>query len=245
MRRMQAETLNCPNCGAASSSAAPQCQFCGSRLATIACPSCFGMMFIGSKHCPRCGAAAAVAEDTDLQVRMCPRCRIEMKSVVIGATPLRECSQCDGLWVDVKSFEKICADREQQSVVLGTASPVSTNAMRATSKVHYVPCPECSQLMNRINFARCSGVVVDVCKNHGTWFDRDELSSIIEFIRGGGLNASRAKEKLEIAEERERLRQEQLAIDLRRSSSLGIGNAEDPRVRGIASARGLLKILLD
>lgn len=95
--------------------------------------------------------------------------------------------------------------------------------------------------MNRINFARCSGVVVDVCKHHGTWFDRDELSAIVEFIRGGGMNSARAKERIEIAEERERLRQEQLSLDMRQSSSL----TDENRVSGIASARGLLKLLLD
>jgi len=99
--------------------------------------------------------------------------------------------------------------------------------------------------MNRMNFARCSGVIVDVCKGHGTWFDRDELSRIVEFISDGGLNASRAKEKIEIAEERERLRQEQRAVDLSSSASLGIGDPDDHRLTGIASARGLLKFLLD
>jgi Zn-finger nucleic acid-binding protein len=202
------------------------------------------MMFIGSKHCPRCGAAAVVAESTDLQTRLCPRCRIEMQSVVIGVTTLRECSRCDGLWVDVRSFEKICADREQQSAVLGTASPVPTTVAE-TSKINYVPCPECSQLMNRINFARCSGVIVDVCKHHGTWFDYEELSRIIEFIRDGGLDASRAKEKVAIAEEREMLRQEQRSLDMRRSRTLGPGDHDDHRVTGIASTRDLLKILLD
>jgi Zn-finger nucleic acid-binding protein len=167
---------------------------------------------------------------------------MEMSSIVIGATPLSECSRCEGLWVDVRSFEKICADREQQSAVLGTATPASTVAGNI-SKVKYVPCPECSQLMNRMNFARCSGVIVDICKNHGTWFDRDELSRIIEFIRGGGLNASRAKEKLAIAEEREQLRQEKLALDMRRSTSHGGG--DDDRESGIASARDLLSFLLD
>lgn len=201
------------------------------------------MMFLGSKHCPRCGAAAVAPESADIEARPCPRCRIEMKSVVIGATTLGECSRCEGLWVDVRSFEKICADREQQSAVLGTAAPALAGP--EISKVKYVPCPECSQLMNRMNFARCSGVIVDLCKNHGTWFDRDELSRIIAFIREGGMNASRAKEKLAIAEERERLRQEQLAVDMRRSSILGTRDAEDTRVTGIASARDLLKFLLD
>ena len=242
---MQAETLNCFNCGAAVSSDAVSCQFCESRLATVACPFCFGMMFIGSKHCPRCGVAAAQVTAADLPARNCPRCRVEMQSVVIGATTVRECLKCEGLWLDVASFEKICADREQQSAVLGAASPEPTHAvLDAVSKVSYVPCPECRQLMNRINFARCSGVIVDICKGHGTWFDRDELSRIVEFVRAGGLEAARGKEKAQLEEARRQLHQEQLADDMRRSSILGFGAPED-RVNGIASARGLLKILLD
>jgi Zn-finger nucleic acid-binding protein len=98
--------------------------------------------------------------------------------------------------------------------------------------------------MNRINFARCSGVIVDLCKGHGTWFDRDELSRIVEFIRGGGLEASRAREKAEIKEERRRLWEEQVAKD-RQQSRLGLKLDDDHRLTGIASARSLLKFLLD
>ena len=245
MRAMPVETLNCPNCGAASSSDAPLCQFCGSRLATVACPSCFSAMFLGSKHCQRCGAAAAVPQVKESKDRDCPRCRKEMVSVAIGAATVLECERCLGLWLDVPSFEKICADREQQSAVLGIASHAPTDAAAENSKVNYVPCPECAQLMNRMNFARCSGVIVDVCKLHGTWFDRDELSRIVEFIHDGGLNASRAKEKLEIAEQRAQLRQEQQTAALRKSGTLEIGEEDDHRLMGIASARGLLKFLLD
>lgn len=241
---MQAETLNCPNCGAAVSSDSVSCQFCQSRLATVACPSCFGVMFMGSKHCPRCGAAAVQVSAVNLPARSCPRCRVEMQAIDIGATAVRECLKCEGLWVDVASFEKICADREQQSAVLGAASPAPTHsASDAVSKISYVPCPECKQLMNRINFARCSGVIVDVCRGHGTWFDRDELSRIVEFIRGGGLDASRAREKMQIEDARRELQSEQFVADARRSSILGI-DTDDQRAAGIASAGGLLRILL-
>jgi Zn-finger nucleic acid-binding protein len=99
-------------------------------------------------------------------------------------------------------------------------------------------------MMNRINFARCSGVIVDVCKGHGTWFDRDELSRIVEFIRGGGLEASRVREKEEIQDERRRLSQERSAKD-RHLSGLGLELDDEHRLTGIASARGLLKFLLD
>ena len=91
--------------------------------------------------------------------------------------------------------------------------------------------------MNRINFARCSGVIVDICKGHGTWFDRDELSRIVEFIHGGGLDASRTREKLQLDEARRELQSEQFAADARTSSILGI-DTDEHRVTGIASARG-------
>ena len=202
-------------------------------------------MFLGSKHCPRCGAEAAVPERKETEKSKCPRCRSEMSFLTIGETAVRECEQCLGLWLDVGAFEKICADREQQSAVLGTASPAPTHAVREINKVNYIPCPECSQLMNRINFARCSGVIVDVCKGHGTWFDRDELSRIIEFIHQGGLEASRAREKAEIKEERRRLMEQQATVDSRVSKHFRRTDDEDHRLTGIASARGLLKFLLD
>jgi Zn-finger nucleic acid-binding protein len=202
------------------------------------------MMFIDSKHCQRCGAAAAVRQVQGAKDRKCPRCKNEMILMTLGLTTVLECEQCLGLWLDVPSLEKICADQEQQSAVLGAATHAATNAAE-NSKVNYVPCPECARLMNRINFARCSGVIVDICKQHGTWFDREELSRIVEFIRDGGLNASRAKEKIEIAEERERLRQEQLSASLRGPASLGITDDDDHRLKGIASARGLLEFLLE
>ena len=159
---------------------------------------------------------------------------------------MRECERCVGLWVEVAAFEKICADREQQSAVLGAALPAPAHQLPSDDldKIRYVPCPQCGQLMNRINFARCSGVIVDVCKGHGTWFDRDELSGIVQFIRGGGLEVSRQKEKREIEFERQQLRAEQLAA-AKRGNSLGLYPSEDERLRGLSAASGLLKFLLE
>jgi Zn-finger nucleic acid-binding protein len=242
---MEAQTLNCPNCGAAISSDAPQCQYCESKLATISCPSCFAMMFIGSKHCPHCGAAAAQATAAELSVLKCPRCKTKMSSITLGTVAMRECERCVGLWVEVAAFEKICADREEQAAVLGAASPAPTHQAPSASaeKIHYSPCPQCDQLMNRINFARCSGVIVDICKGHGTWFDRDELSGIVQFIRGGGLEASRQREETEIEFQREQLRAEQLAA-ANRGNSLRYYSSDEDRLRGLSAAGGLLKLLI-
>jgi len=204
------------------------------------------MMFLGSKHCPHCGAAAAEASAADLPLMKCPRCKVDMAAIMLGATAMRECERCAGLWVESTAFEKICTDREQQAAILGAAvpAPARQSPAESLSSIRYVPCPRCAQLMNRINFARCSGVVVDVCKGHGTWFDRDELSAIVQFIRGGGLEISRQKERSEIEFERQQLHREQLAA-AHQTNSFGLYPSDDERIGGLSAAGGLLKFLLE
>lgn len=244
---MQAETLNCPMCGAAAATESSHCQYCNARLATVACPSCFGMMFLGSRHCPRCGAQGERTESSANERKDCPRCRVSMKQVSVGVAALRECERCGGLWVDRAAFEQICADREQQAAVLGAPLAKLDGAKDAkeASKVRYVPCPECGQLMNRTNFARCSGVVIDICKQHGTWFDCDELQRIIEFIRAGGLSASRAREIEQLAEERRRLQQEQTTAAMRSHSMLGFRDDDERHSSTGFGVGELLKMLFD
>jgi Zn-finger nucleic acid-binding protein len=169
-----------------------------------------------------------------------------MLPITLGGSAMRECGSCGGLWLEGAAFEKICADREHQVAVLGLASPVSDHRMDPADeeiKVRYFPCPQCGQLMNRMNFARCSGVIVDVCRGHGTWFDRDELRGIIEFIRAGGLDLSRQKEKREIASEREQLRHEQFVTS--RSEARVFSYSEGDLLDGFSASRGLLKFLLE
>ena len=205
---MEAATLNCPMCGAPSSSDATQCGHCGARLATVACPSCFGMIFLGAKFCQHCGAKAGRADGADAAPKPCPRCKSDLNAVALGATHVHECPKCEGLCVDTETFNTICADRERQvAVIAGTHAPATVTADFKLTDVHYVPCCVCGKLMNRVNFAHASGVILDICKPHGVWCDRDELRRIVEFIRAGGLDASRDRDRE--AWEVERRRKEQ------------------------------------
>lgn len=210
---MEAETLNCPMCGAAASTDSTQCAHCGARLATVACPSCFGMMFVGEKFCSHCGAMAQHKDLAPAENRLCPRCKKPMEVVEVGNVKVNECFKCEGMWVDAATLEQLCADREKQSAVLGMPTYQPTPAViNMEENFHYVPCPVCHTLMNRVNFARCSGVVVDVCKQHGTWFDRDELRRIVEFIRQGGIEKARAQAVQEIEQQQRRLQNEQRTV---------------------------------
>jgi Zn-finger nucleic acid-binding protein len=163
-------------------------------------------MFIGTRFCGLCGAVAAPVE-TDLtkEAGDCPRCHQPLETLYVGETHIRGCSKCEGLWMDVTTFENVCADRERQSLVLGYLEK-RPGVRQPPTKIAYVPCPDCGELMNRNNFAKASGVIVDICKQHGVWFDADELPAIIEFIRRGGMELAREKEKIEIRDQLSSLR---------------------------------------
>jgi Zn-finger nucleic acid-binding protein len=127
-----------------------------------------------------------------------------MKTVVVGATNLLECSRCEGIWVDVDTLQQISADREKQAFV-SSLSSVLEEPLRLEKTIRYVPCPVCRELMNRVQFVQCSHVIVDVCKPHGTWFDKDELRRAVQFIRAGGLEKARAQQLEQLKEEQRRL----------------------------------------
>jgi Zn-finger nucleic acid-binding protein len=213
---MDAGMLSCPNCGAAAHKDAVACTHCRAQLQTVACATCFGMNFVGAKHCSHCGAKTfAPLEESAPSAgpHACPRCRHGLETIAVGEAILEECSACGGLWVDSESFQKICEKRERSAAFVGLGSPLEAPGHAVeTDRVRYVACPICGKIMNRVNFARCSGVIVDVCKSHGTWFDKDELQEILDFIQAGGLEHAQEREHERLRHENERLREEQRAL---------------------------------
>ena len=207
-------TLKCPNCGGDASASSVRCTWCGSSLATVGCPACFESIFAGMKHCPWCGSEASRTESEQEAPGHCPCCQLKMVIVRVGNCSLTECKTCGGLWVGTTALERICADREEREAVLGRPAPVidGSRPQSSSSRRVYVACPVCRQLMNRMNFAGCSGVVVDWCKPHGTWFDSCELPRIVRFIQEGGMRKSREREKYEIEEDLRRLSEKERAL---------------------------------
>jgi Zn-finger nucleic acid-binding protein len=192
---------NCPNCGASVSPDRPSsCVYCGSKIAVRVCPSCFGAIAAGMKSCPSCGAKAENSSPSDSSLQ-CPRCETPLSSVLTGHYPVHECKGCGGLWLDKKTFQEICTHEEAQEAVLGCQNQAVGPAVQLKTRRAYIPCPECRKLMNTKNFSG-SGIVLDWCRDHGSWFDRGELQKIISFIRNGGLRKARERELEELEERR-------------------------------------------
>jgi Zn-finger nucleic acid-binding protein len=197
---MPANALNCPSCGATVTADETRCRYCSTRLARVVCPNCFGMMYVGSKFCAHCGvtlqATPVVVDEPKL---ICVDCGEPMHQSRLGATVIHECDRCHGLWIDTESFTRICAEHERQVDLLGAMdaadAAATTGPARVVPMVRYRACPVCKNLMNRTNFGRASKIVIDVCKFHGSWFDRDELRQIVEFIRSGGEEIAKQRQR--------------------------------------------------
>jgi Zn-finger nucleic acid-binding protein len=145
-------------------------------------------MFVGSQFCPHCGARAATVEDSGAQSLPCPGCTGEMQGVRVGDTAMHQCDQCGSAWLARETFEALCADRQKQGALAGALGDTPAPQAAETERpARYVKCPACQKIMNRVNFGRTSGVIVDVCKPHGVWFERDELRRVLAFTAHGGL----------------------------------------------------------
>jgi Zn-finger nucleic acid-binding protein len=232
-----ARSLRCPHCGAAADPDARRCRYCRARLATVSCPACFAKVFSSTRFCPACGTAVERGEAVPERAA-CPACKALMERVTVGTTPLLECPSCDGVWVEARVFEALCADREAQTPVLHHLHPRGTIA--AHEPVRYRPCVTCGAMMNRLNFGRLSGTIVDVCRGHGTFLDAGELHAILTFIQAGGLDRARARELQDLQDERRRLEQARI----RTTAPGGRGAAEFARpARASWDARSVLDLL--
>ena len=234
---MDAAALTCPQCGAAAEVDAVQCSFCRARLATTACASCFGLVFLGSRHCAHCGVAIAVADPREGE-RECPRGCGTLHRLALGGVELDECARCSGVWLTIEVFRRLCAEEERRAVFLGAEMQPRTTQAAATPTVRYVPCPECARLMNRVNFGKRSGIIVDNCAQHGSWFDADELRRVVEWVRDGGLDRARTHERRQLEEER------RLLATRQKIAAWGAPQPSQPDLASPAAAGSFAAVLL-
>ncbi len=133
-----------------------------------------------------------------------------MHWIRVGDVDLLECASCDGTWIEAASFDRLCAQREQQAIMVQKSVEPRKAAVHVPSpadRIRYRPCPQCGKMMNRQNFGRLSGAIVDTCGGHGTFLDRGELHQVVQFILGGGFDRMRKAEIARLKEEQQRLKE--------------------------------------
>ncbi len=224
-----------------------KCEFCEAALLVKACPRCFARIFHGAKHCNDCGAEvdvpANVNADGSARQLACPRCDASptMEARLVGDTLMDECPDCHGIWLDVPAVTRLVKERRQISTeaVLGMGGPQlgSVGFSPPPGRV-YVKCPECDQIMNRTNFAKRSGIIIDSCRGHGTWFDADELPRVVEFVMNGGIEASHERGMQQAKDEVRRAR-----AKIRAQQGAATSLNHQPRRTILGSSNGFVGLL--
>ncbi|HBH60957.1 MAG TPA: hypothetical protein DDX85_04285 [Nitrospiraceae bacterium] len=154
-----------------------ECEYCGKDIN------------IKYSDCPFCGTNQIGAKE--MLSPECPRCRIALKILVSDGEEYDICPQCGGLWLDRDEFHRATRERDVYKKV-DIKGEYRKTPVRGP--VEYIPCVRCGKLMNRGNFGKISGVILDRCDKHGVWLDAGELEKIQHFIADGGLDKSRDRE---------------------------------------------------
>ena len=198
-----AAMVRCSSCGAPREGGTSACGSCRSdftlheRDLHTVCPACLARVSDRARFCHHCGAGLTPELDAgDEAAVLCPVCvpprKLGSRRLGSERATVLECGGCTGLWLGQEAFRQL-ADRAAANVraadnAAGVKPPAGpADGREARSGPLYRPCVVCRQLMVRRHYGRTSGVVIDVCKRHGVWFDADELQRIIAWIRDGGL----------------------------------------------------------
>ena len=212
----------CPDCSGRLSPDRRSCPFCERSLATRLCGGCGVRNLVVAEACSACGEALSTQSVEDLLGATCPVCGQLLSVHESHGVRIHDCGACGGVFLDEESFELATEDgevraglhfRESVSPYRGSvASPDEPPATPPPEAGFYRRCPACRTVMNRVNFGRRSGVLLDVCRRHGTWFDRDELLRVLSFVERGGLEEARRREREELEAEKVRSRETAAAV---------------------------------
>jgi Zn-finger nucleic acid-binding protein len=122
--------------------------------------------------------------------RICPHCDKPLITIKLDfkeSLYIEHCKTCFGLFFDPGEIEALLQNSVSNVFDINLKLLKNINKDRYQKKpVKYVKCPVCRVLMNRVNYAHKSGVVIDQCKNHGIWVDSGEITHLMEWKKAGG-----------------------------------------------------------
>jgi Zn-finger nucleic acid-binding protein len=244
-----AAVVRCSSCGGPRNGGETACSFCRADftiherdLDTI-CPTCMARIMSSARFCHNCGTRIVVdgkgGAPTDLP---CPTCGGDhrLDSRTLGQPPVAvcECRNCGGLWIGGETFkhltERVQSQAATPAALPGEAARSARGRATAQRGPLYRNCPGCRRMMSRRNYARWSGVILDICPEHGLWFDEGELHALLQWIRRGGPREAADRDRQEVDRAAHRLLRSKLPsrIDRLAGQRPGIGAAVASREAG-------------
>lgn len=116
----------------------------------------------------------------------CPRCQRPLTTHQAPRFTMFACTGCGGMWLDGAASRTVVAAVDP--VAMQAADSVARAAEQAVDVNAQAACPQCRNAMERMPI-QAAGVVVDTCREHGVWFDRNELQQVVRAVAGPGAGA--------------------------------------------------------
>jgi Zn-finger nucleic acid-binding protein len=116
--------------------------------------------------------------DSSIVERRCPHCKKRLVTVIADGVSLSGCGACGGIWVDNASAQRVLSKPE--SVFADLARRAAIGATGSRGKAEKPTCAECPAVLDR---STVHGIDLDVCSEHGTWFDARELETLVKLLR--------------------------------------------------------------
>jgi Zn-finger nucleic acid-binding protein len=113
------------------------------------------------------------SEPTD---QPCARCGSHLFHASLSGFDLHGCGACGGLWLTNDHAAEVMSGRVWQAAQLAQKLGETTRPNPALL-AKPASCPECHKALQRIH---ALGIELDVCPEHGTWFDRGELEQLMK-----------------------------------------------------------------
>lgn len=105
----------------------------------------------------------------------CPYCKVPMIVLELHQIEIDYCPGCGGIWLDAGELELLLEDPAKKDRLL------STVIENPDSKEKRIRCPVCQKKMRKAWAGTESKIEIDKCrKDHGLWFDRNELHHLVE-----------------------------------------------------------------
>ncbi|MBI2390392.1 MAG: zf-TFIIB domain-containing protein [Deltaproteobacteria bacterium] len=109
----------------------------------------------------------------------CPRCRTPLTLQQAPRLAMHCCFSCGGLFLDGDASRRVVDSVDPSAIA--AADQVARSAQRPVPTEATAPCPACARPLDRMPIP-AAGVTVDVCREHGVWFDRDELQRVVRAV---------------------------------------------------------------
>jgi len=170
----------------------------GAKMKCIFCSAPLPKQGLNCNYCNKLNPLNAkvledIKEKKSQSQHLCPICETPLKELENGSMTLEYCLKCDGIFIEEEAFEKLI---EYKAHPTNQFNPyylrfIQDHPRDNRKKTQFHNCPVCKEIMHVINYKKQSGILLDICEEHGIWLDGGELQQIIEWYAVGGNKKTR------------------------------------------------------